>query len=68
VIYNNPIADFKPSASWTSIDNLSCRLVTGNNALVAFRPLAEMLVVDAPNVRAANGRRFDAKKNLAISR
>jgi hypothetical protein len=67
VIYNNPIADFKPSASWTSIDNLSCRLVTGNDTLVAFRPLTEVLVVNASNVRAANGRRFDAKKNLAMS-
>jgi hypothetical protein len=68
VIHDNPIADFEPSASWASIDNLSCRLVTGNNTLVAFRPLAEMLVVDASNVRTANGRRFDTKKNLAMSR
>jgi hypothetical protein len=67
VIHNGPITSFEFSASRTSLDNLSCRLVTGNDTLVAFRPLTEVLVVNASNVRAANGRRFDAKKNLAMS-
>jgi hypothetical protein len=68
VIHDSPITGFEFSASRASLNDLSCRLMTGNDTLVAFRPLTEVFVVNASNVGAANGRRFDAKKNLAMSR
>jgi hypothetical protein len=49
-------------------DDLAARLVAGDHALVAFGPFAEMLVIDAANVGAADGGGLHAQQNFAVAR
>jgi hypothetical protein len=68
MVHNGTVASFEPSASWTGLNNLPCRLMAGNDPLVAFWSLTKMLVINASNVGAANSRCLDAQKNLAMTR
>jgi hypothetical protein len=49
-------------------DDLPARLVSGDDALVALRAFAKMLMVDAPDVGAADGGGFDAQENFSAAR
>jgi hypothetical protein len=48
-------------------DDLARRLVPGNHALIAFRPLAQVLVIDGANIGAADGRRLHAQQNFSVA-
>ncbi len=68
VIDNHAIAALEASAPRPLSHNLPAWLVAGDHALVAFRPLAEMLVINAANVGTADGGRLDAQQNFSMPR
>ena len=49
-------------------DDLAGGLVTSDDALVAFGALAEVLVVNAADIGAADGGGFHAQQDLAVAR
>ena len=68
VIDDDAVACFEAAAARAGGDDLAARLMASDDALVAFGSLAEMLVVDAANVGAANGGRFHAQQNFSVAR
>jgi hypothetical protein len=46
---------------------LAAGLVTCDHSLIALRPLAEMLVINASNIGTANCRSLDAYENFAVT-
>jgi hypothetical protein len=54
MVYNHPVADPKTPATRPSGYNLAARLMAGNNSLIALRPIAQVLVIDASDIRTAD--------------
>ena len=68
MVEHHAVALLKPPHAGAGCDNLSTRLMPGHHArLVAFRPLAQMLVVDAADIGAADGGRFGFNQHLAMA-
>jgi hypothetical protein len=67
VVNNHAIAGFETAATLTGCDNLAAWFVACDYSLVTFRPLAEMLVIDAANIRAADGRSFHAQQDFPVA-
>src|SRR5215471_9143279 len=67
VIHDHALALAEPPAAGTGLDNLPARLVARDHALVALRTLAEMLVIDTPDIRPANRRRLHAQQHFAVA-
>ena len=51
-----------------AFDDLAARLVAGDHALVAFGALAQVLVIDAADVGAADGGGLHAQQHFAVAR
>jgi hypothetical protein len=64
---DHAIAALEPPAARSGFNNLTGRLVSGDNVLIALRPFAEVLVVNAANFRAANRRGLHFEKHLAVA-
>jgi hypothetical protein len=54
MVYNHAVANSKPPAPRASGYNLTARFMTGDNPLIAFRPFAQMLVINASDIRTAD--------------
>jgi hypothetical protein len=67
VIHDHAVAHAEAAAARARLDDLPARLVAGHHALVAFRTLAQVLVIDAADVRAADGGRLHAKQHFAVA-
>ena len=67
VIDNDAVTHAEAPASGAGLDDLPAGLVAGHYALVAFGALAEMLVIDAAYVGAADGGRLHAKQHFAVA-
>src|ERR1019366_995202 len=67
VVYDCAVTDPVRLAAGPHRDDLAARLVAGYNALVPLGPLAEMLVVDASNVRSADRGGLDPQEDLAVA-
>src|ERR1022692_1166036 len=68
VVHNHTIARFETATALALSHDLSAWLVPRDHSLVAFRPLAQMLVIDAANIRPANCRSLDPKQNFPMTR
>ena len=68
VIDDHAVAQAEAAASGTGLDDLAARFVTGHHALVALGALAQMLVIDAADVRTADGGRLHAEQHFAVAR
>ncbi|OPZ66199.1 MAG: hypothetical protein BWY83_02949 [bacterium ADurb.Bin478] len=69
VIDDYPVAFLKSPTARTNPGDLSARLVPGDHpALIALHAFAQMLVINAANVRPADRRGFHLDKRLAVSR
>src|ERR1035441_7568606 len=67
VIHNHPVAHAEAAASRARLDDLPARFVTGHHALIAFRTLAQVLVIDAAYVRTADGGGLHAEQHFAVA-
>src|ERR1035438_3467176 len=67
VIYDHAVAHDEAAASGPRLDDLPGGFVAGHHSLVAFRTLAQMLVIDAADIRTADGGRFHAKQHFAVA-
>src|SRR5208337_3983715 len=67
VVDDDAIAGLEAAAPRTFRDNLAAGFVAGNNALISFRAFSEVLVINAADVGAADGRSFDPQQNFAMS-
>ena len=53
MINYHTVVFLKPATTRAGFYDLTARLVAGNHTrLIAFRPLTQMLVINAPNIRA----------------
>ena len=68
VIDDDAVAHAEAAAAGARLDDLAARLVAGDHALVAFRAFAQVLVIDAADVRAADGGRLHAQQHFAVAR
>jgi hypothetical protein len=50
VINDDAISGMEAAASGPGFDDLTGGLVAGNDSLIAFRPFAQVLVIDAADV------------------
>ena len=67
VVDDDAVTRLEAAAAGAGVHDLAARLVPGDHArLVALGPLAEMLVVDATDVRPADGRALRADQDLAV--
>jgi hypothetical protein len=67
VIDDDAVVFLELAATGAGLDDLAGGLVAGDDALVALGAFAEMLVIDAANIGAANGGGFDAEEDLAMA-
>ena len=67
MIHDHAIAFAEAAASGAGLHDLPARLVPGDHSLVAFRPLAQMLVINAADIRAADGGGLHAQQHFAVS-
>ena len=67
MIDDDAVAFLELPAAGADLDDLAARLVAGDHALVAFGALAEMLVVNAADVGAADGGGLHAQQNFAVA-
>jgi len=68
VVHDHPVSRGKPAAAGTDRDDLTARLMTGDDALVRLRTLAEVLAVDGADVTAADRRRLHLQQDLTVAR
>jgi hypothetical protein len=68
VVHKNAIASLEPATPQAGLHDQPGGLVAGNDSLVAFRALAKVLMVDATDIGAADGRCFYLEQNLAMPR
>ena len=61
VIHNHAVARLETAATLARSHNLAAWLVPGDYALVAFRSLAQMLVINAADIRPADRRGLHAQ-------
>jgi hypothetical protein len=66
VIHNHPIANRKSAAARTNFDDQTTGLMPGNHSLITFRAFAQVLVINATNVRTANSGSFDPEQNFPM--
>ncbi len=55
VVHNNAIADAKTPAAGAGLHDLTAGLMARDYALISFRAFAQMLVIDAADIRATDG-------------
>jgi hypothetical protein len=55
VVHNHAVADAKTPAAGASLHDLPAWLMARDYALISFRAFAEVLVIDAADVRTADG-------------
>jgi hypothetical protein len=55
VIDDHSVAALETTATGAGLNNLAAWFVAGDHALVSFRPLTEMLVINGADIRSANG-------------
>jgi len=55
VIDNDSISRLEAPAAGTGFHNLAAGFMTSDDALIAFRTFAQMFVIDAADIRAADG-------------
>jgi hypothetical protein len=67
VIDDDPMTFFEAAATGPQRDNLATRLVTGDNILIGFRALPEMLAVNGSDIGATDGRSFHSNQNFAVT-
>jgi len=67
VIYDHPIPNAKTTAARPGLYDLTARLVARNDSLIALRPLPEVLIVDATNVRATDGGSLYPQQDFAVA-
>ena len=67
VIHDDAVAHGEAAASGAGLHDLAAGLVACHHALVTFRTLAQMLVINAADVRAADGGRLHAKQHFAVA-
>src|ERR1022692_4001411 len=60
VIDDHPVAHAETPAAGSCLHDLAGRLVPRHHSLVSFRSLAEVLMIDAPDIGAADGRSLHA--------
>ena len=68
VIYDHAAASPEAAAARAGLHDLAARLMAGHHALIAFRPLAQVLMVDGADIRAANGGGFHANQYFTAAR
>src|ERR1022692_2964893 len=68
VIDDHPVAHAETPAAGTCLHDLAGRLAPRHHSLVSFRSLAQALMIDAPDIRAADGRSLHAQQHLAVPR
>ena len=68
VIDDDAIARFEAAAARSRGDDLAAGLVPGDHSLVAFGAFAQMLVINAANIGAADRRCLYAQQNLPMAR
>ena len=68
VVDADAIPDRQSDRAWADYHDLTGRLVPGDDALIHLRRVAlDVLAVDGPNVRAANGRGAHRQQDLSGS-
>ena len=67
MIDDHAIAHAESPAAGTGLHDLAARLVPRDHALVAFGTLAQVLVVNAADIRAADGGGLHAKQHFAVA-
>jgi hypothetical protein len=68
MVHKNAIASLEPATAWARLHDQPGGLVPDNDSLVSFRALAEVLMVDATDIGAADGRCFYLQQYLAMPR
>src|SRR5690606_23185746 len=69
VVDDDPIARLEAPASGTDLDDLTARFVACDHpGLIALRPPTQMLMIDAADVRTADGRGLHADQHFAMTR
>src|SRR5437868_537855 len=66
VIHDHSVAHAKTPASRTNIYDLTTRLVTGDDSLIALGAFAQMLVVNTTDVGTTNRGGLDFQQNFAV--
>ena len=62
------ISCFESSTAGTGRNDLACRLMPCDYALITFRAFAQVLVIDCADIRSADGRSLDGEENFAMAR
>jgi hypothetical protein len=68
VIHDDAIAQAESPAAGPRFHDLAARFVARDDALVAFRSLAQVLVINAADVRPADGGGLHAQQHFAVAR
>ena len=68
VVHNHAIAGLEAAAARAFSDDLAAGFMAGDDALVAFRAFAEVLVIDAADVGTADRRGLHAQQHLSMAR
>ena len=68
MIDDDAVAGRETPAAGAGLLDLAGRFVSGDDALVALGALAQVLVVNAADIRPADGRRLHAEENFAMAR
>jgi hypothetical protein len=55
VVHNHAVADAKTSAAGAGLHDLTAGLMARDYALISFRAFAEVLVIDAADIRTTDG-------------
>jgi hypothetical protein len=67
VIDNHTIASLESAAAWTSFNDQSRGLMAGNDPLIAFRSLPQVLMVNTSDIGTAYRRCFYLEQYLAVA-
>jgi hypothetical protein len=68
VVHKHAITGFEPAATGTGLYDEARGLVPGNHSLVSLGTLAEVLVIDATDIGAADRGGFYLKQYFAVPR
>src|SRR5579864_1104437 len=68
VIHDHAVADFKAPATLSHLDDFAAWLMAGDNSLVTFGSLAEMLVINAADIGTADRGGLNPDQNFAVVR
>jgi hypothetical protein len=67
VIDDDSVANSETPAAGAGLYDLTAGLMTGNNPLISFRAFAEVLVIDASDIRATDCGCLYPKQGLAMA-